>query len=356
MRIEHISFWKQDLGLLRPYKIAGLITSVSENAFFKVTLANGKVGIGSASPSERVCKESMSDTLSALQLGAARLEHRDIGRFGAVCDELSALLAKTPGAAAAVNIALNDAYAQSHDIRIADMLGLRCDPLPTSVTIGIKSEDEVQEDLEEYMAQGFRIVKMKIGDELDRDIQIVRRVREWGGADLRIRVDANQGYSEDELIRCHNDLRPANVEFIEQPMMAPANDRLRSIPAEVRHDIMADEDLMTVQDATELAVVPRGYGSWNIKLMKSGGIGPSKSIGELAGWNNIPLMWGCMDESRVSIAAALHTAYSCRSTRYLDLDGSFDLARDIASGGFKLVDGCMHLTDEPGLGVKLVNL
>ena len=64
-------------------------------------------------------------------------------------------------------------------------------------------------------------------------------------------------------------------------------------------------------------------------------------------------MWGCMDESRVSIAAALHVAYASGRTRYLDLDGSFDLARDPAAGGFELRDGRLYLGDEPGLGVRL---
>ena len=45
-------------------------------------------------------------------------------------------------------------------------------------------------------------------------------------------------------------------------------------------------------------------------------------------------MWGCMDES-VSIAAALHAAFASPATRYLDLDGSFDLARDIAAQGWR---------------------
>ena len=71
---------------------------------------------------------------------------------------------------------------------------------------------------------------------------------------------------------------------------------------------------------------------------------------ELAG---IDLMWGCMDESVISIAAALHVAYACPNTRYLDLDGSFDLARDPARGGFELVEGHLKLLERPGLGVEL---
>ena len=65
-------------------------------------------------------------------------------------------------------------------------------------------------------------------------------------------------------------------------------------------------------------------------------------------------MWGCNDESCVSITAALHVALACSTTRYLDLDGSFDLASDVATGGFDLADGCLVPLDAPGLGVELV--
>jgi L-alanine-DL-glutamate epimerase-like enolase superfamily enzyme len=60
-----------------------------------------------------------------------------------------------------------------------------------------------------------------------------------------------------------------------------------------------------------------------------------------------------MDESVIGIAAALHAAYASAATRTLDLDGSFDLARDPARGGFDVKDGCLSTLDAPGLGVEL---
>ena len=87
--------------------------------------------------------------------------------------------------------------------------------------------------------------------------------------------------------------------------------------------------------------------------MKCGGVTSALGIAGMAEAANLELMWGCMDESRISIAAALHTAYACPATRYLDLDGSFDLSRDLASGGFVLRDGALHVPDAPGLGVRL---
>lgn len=62
------------------------------------------------------------------------------------------------------------------------------------------------------------------------------------------------------------------------------------------------------------------------------------------------LMWGCMDESVLGIAAALHAALACDATAYLDLDGSFDLATDPFSGGFRLEGDCMSTLARPGLG------
>jgi L-alanine-DL-glutamate epimerase-like enolase superfamily enzyme len=88
--------------------------------------------------------------------------------------------------------------------------------------------------------------------------------------------------------------------------------------------------------------------------MKCGGIQPALEIATIAKNAGIELMWGCNDESIVSISAALHAALSSSATRYLDLDGSFDLARDIVSGGFTVNDGYMSLTGEPGLGVRIL--
>ena len=59
-----------------------------------------------------------------------------------------------------------------------------------------------------------------------------------------------------------------------------------------------------------------------------------------------------MDESSISISAALHAALASPTTRYLDLDGSFDLARDVVTGGFVLENGCLRTTTAAGLGVR----
>jgi L-alanine-DL-glutamate epimerase-like enolase superfamily enzyme len=97
------------------------------------------------------------------------------------------------------------------------------------------------------------------------------------------------------------------------------------------------------------------FGIYNIKLMKCGGLAGAKEIATIAENRGIELFWGCNDESILSIAAALHVAYSCPNTRYIDLDGSLDLAEDLVSGGFTLDDGYMKINPRPGFGVELLN-
>jgi len=354
MQIKTCEIWKADLGLLRPYTIAGESTSSTENAFVRIELNNGHWGIGSAAPSERVCNESMEDTIAALEQGANSIRGRCLGEFEGLRFGIGEELNATPAARAAIDIALFDAFCKSLDVRVVDFLGQKHKSLPTSITIGIKEEQGVKADLEEFIAEGFRIVKIKIGADVERDISILRKLREWGGHDIKIRVDANQGYTQDNLTKLIHDTQGVGLEFVEQPYFAPAMVQMRELNEDIRSFCMADEDLKSKSDAVAMTRGPLPYGSWNIKLMKSGGVTGGKWIGDLAGMYGIPLMWGCMDESRVSIAAALHTAFSCRATHYLDLDGSFDLATDVVTGGFEVKDGFMYLTDAPGLGVKSI--
>ena len=55
----------------------------------------------------------------------------------------------------------------------------------------------------------------------------------------------------------------------------------------------------------------------------------------------------------IGIAAALHAALASPATRYLDLDGHLDLARDLASGGVVLRDGHLSTSSAPGLGLEV---
>jgi L-alanine-DL-glutamate epimerase-like enolase superfamily enzyme len=129
---------------------------------------------------------------------------------------------------------------------------------------------------------------------------------------------------------------------------------MKKLPDEIRQVIAADESLLTPKSALDLVKPPRASGIFNIKLMKCGGVSQALKIADIGAQEGVELFWGCNDESIISITAALHAAFSCSNTKYIDLDGSLDLARDVVKGGFILKDGIMYCSDKPGLGVDRV--
>ena len=355
MKIKKVSTWKENLGLTRPYTIAYERVEVVENLFVLIEAENGLVGIGAASPDEHVtgeniqaCEEALSQELDPILAGA------DIRHYKTLLRRLAAVMPAAPAALAAADIALHDLLAQSLNLPLVDVLGRIHEALPTSKTIGIKSVDETLAEAEEYLQKGFRTIKVKIGHDVDEDIERMVRLRERYGAEVTLRVDANQGYSLAQYMHFYEQTKRLGLEFVEQPLAAAELDAMRSLPEEVRARTAADECLLIPPSALACLWPPLPFGIFNIKLMKCGGIAPGLEIATMAQYAGIDLMWGCMDESIVSIAAALHAALASPATRYLDLDGSLHLARDLVQGGFILNNGWLRTTDRPGLGVSRI--
>lgn len=355
MKIRSVSTWKENLDLSKPYTIAYKTIDHVENLFVVVELENGIIGVGSGSPAEFVTGENIHASALALTgLVEGLLLKQDIRHYKRLIREAAAQLPARPAALAAIDIALHDAFAQLLGLPLADYLGRVYQGFPTSVTIGIQSVEQTLEDARAFVADGFRVIKLKTGVSAEQDIETFSRLRETVGPDITIRVDVNQGYKTSDLLIFEYAVRDLNVEFFEQPLPPNNLDEMLLLPPDLRALCAADEDLLTMEDAVQMAHHPQPYGIYNIKLMKCGGVDHGLKIAEVAEMAGIHLMWGCNDESVVSISAALHAALASTNTRYIDLDGSFDLARDIAQGGFVLRDGCLYDNGKPGLGVELL--
>ncbi len=354
MKIVEVQVWKQNLKLRQPYSIANHYFDSAENLFVKVILENGIIGIGSGSPSKYVCNEWIDESWQLLQNCLDDLLiNQSILNFHALLSLSGHRIKNHPAALAAVDIALHDAFCKLQNIRIVDFYGVQEHRLPTSITLTIMSLEESKKEVQRFLKLGFKVVKVKIGEDVIKDIDLCRSIQSWSNGKMRIRVDGNQGYNSADLNTFLQAARELEVEFIEQPLVRDALSEMRLLSEEIRQYCMADEDLHGPKDALKLlagTVLP--FGLFNIKLMKCGGIARGKQIAQMAALKNVNLMWGCMDESVVSISAALHLAYSCPNTRYLDLDGHLDIAEDIVQAGFKIDDGHMLLNERPGLGVN----
>lgn len=354
-KIKDVKVWSEDLGNIKPYTIAFKTINEVRNVFVEIVLDNGMTGIGAGNPSEYVVGETIEQSIEALDEKSLEfLIGKDIRHFQQLCFEVWKNFPDNPAARAALDIALHDAFATYLGVPLVKFLGQKIKKLPTSITIGIKNVEETLKEAEDYIRRGFRVIKVKLGKNLDEDVERIMKLRESFGNQVVIRVDANQGYSVDQTIQFYGRTYDLDVELIEQPLPAKNIAEMKSLPKEVREVIAADESLITAADAIELIKPPKAAGIFNIKLMKCGGISQALKIADIALQEEIDLFWGCNDESIVSITAAQHAAFACSNTKYIDLDGSFDLSKDIVKGGFVLKDGYMYCSEKPGLGVERI--
>jgi L-alanine-DL-glutamate epimerase-like enolase superfamily enzyme len=355
-KIKNIKVWSADLGNTKPYTIAFKTVDDVRNAFVEITLDNGVTGIGSGNPSEYVVGENLKQCLEALQeKNLEFLIGRSILEFSQLQYEVLKNFPKNPSARAALDIALYDVFTKYLEIPLVKFLGQKIKTLPTSNTIGIKNVEETLKEAKEYITNGFKILKVKLGKDIEEDIERVVKLRERFGKDIIIRIDANQGYTTAQTIAFYERTKPLNVELIEQPLPAKALNEMKALPHEIKLKVAADESLISPKDALELVKPPFASKIFNIKLMKCGGVNQALKIADIAAYEDVDLFWGCNDESIVSITAALHAAFSCSNTKYIDLDGSLDLGTDVVKGGFILQDGMMSCSDKPGLGVERID-
>jgi L-alanine-DL-glutamate epimerase-like enolase superfamily enzyme len=355
MKIKKITTWKADLVNTKPYTIAFKTVDEVLNAFVEVTLDDGITGIGAGNPSEYVTGEYLDSTMDVLRESNLQyLVGRDISEINQLIFETTTKFPKNPAATAAIDIALHDAFTKFLKVPLVKYLGQKIKSMPTSNTIGIKNVADTLKEAEEYGQRGFKILKVKLGKDLGEDIERLVKLREKFGKKFVIRIDANQGYTSEQTIEFYKKTRHLDIELIEQPLPAKDVAGMKQLPDDIRKTLAADESLLSPKDALELVKPPRAAGIFNIKLMKCGGIANALKIADIALQEGVELFWGCNDESIVSITAALHAAFACSNTKYIDLDGSLDLGEDIVKGGFILNDGIMSCSDKHGLGVERV--
>jgi L-alanine-DL-glutamate epimerase-like enolase superfamily enzyme len=332
------------VALTRPYAISGGSWDSVELIFVELFDECGVRGWGQASPAEEVTGENADTCEKAL--GTLQRSWSD----EVLLERALSSLAATPAAHAALDMALCDLRARRSGVALLDQLGGSIRALPTSVTIGLKGVDATLDEARECVARGFRALKVKTGAAVELDLERLARLRGEFGASLTLRVDANGGYSEPEFRLFAACIEPLAIELVEQPTPRGAEACWRAVGEIVRRRIVADESVHRLAELERWIAAGPPFGGVNIKLMKCGGVRPALALARACERAGLGVMWGCMDESRLGIAAALHAACSTPATVWLDLDGSLDLADDPFHEGFALERGALSTLPAPGLG------
>lgn len=350
MKITRVSHIRLDFDLAVPYTVAYETISRATNIILKVETDNGLTGWGCAAPDRAVTGETAAEVCAAVDglIGDLLCGQNpfQIARFMHILKQQTA---RASSIIAMVDMALHDLLARQAGVPLFQLLGGYRSSIATSVTIGIVSLEETLAWADKHLKDGFYILKLKGGKVLEEDIEKVLKLRERYGSDFALRFDANQGYSVEQSIRFMERVGGAGIEIFEQPTCRKMDSSLGMATQAAAVPVMADESIKTLADAFRLAANER-MDMINIKLMKMGGILESLHINSIAKAAGIEVMVGCFDECALGICAGLHFALSRANIEFADLDGHLDLIGDPFQDLFRLQDGILFPSDQPGLG------
>jgi len=350
MKITSLHAWEICFPLTEPYSIAYEQITESRNVFLQIETDEKLFGLGVTVPDLAITNENTASVLHSFSTVIEPiLKGENPFQISYLLEKIQHEIPAQPAALALVDLALHDLLAKKAALPLYQLLGGYRSSIPTSITIGILSVEETLRRAEDFVQQGFFILKIKGGQSLAEDIERMSRLREQFGAAIRLRFDANQGYTVQETLQFVEATQHCQIEILEQPTAKAAFDALGKVTAQTNLSVMADESIVSVKDAFK--IVKNGLADMiNVKLMKVGGIQRSLHINSLAKAATIEVMVGCMDECALGIAAGLHFALGRPNVVYADLDGHLDLLQDPTSSAVKLKSGVLYPSPRPGLG------
>ena len=350
MRISAVSAHIVKVPLVMPFVISAGTQNDYHGVLVKIT-AGDIHGWGEAAPSKRVTGETEASVMRFVKKMAPRLK----ARFPTLDLIPTIFDARNGSAIAALDMAIHDLVGKLEGKSVRDMYVTGNRPkrtsLETSITVSVGGLEATLERAQELIEKGATTLKMKIGTDPKRDIERVKAVRAMFPK-VKIRLDGNQGYDEDQATFVLRELEAEGIQFIEQPVDKLYLGAMARIRKHVKIPIMADEALTDLKSLEKL--IKKGSADMiNIKLMKVGGIREGTRIARRALEAGLGIQVGCMIETRVAITAGMHLALSEEGIQYADLDGHLDLKEDVVTGGVVTRLGKNRLPSGPGLGLDV---
>lgn len=354
MQISQIEIYQFPVKLKKPFVISLGSFDFAENIVVVIRTDRGLTGFGECSPFMPINGESMGTCYVVAKYLAQTLIGKNPLDIETCSEMMDRIIYGNSSIKSAFDIALYDIAAQHAGLPLYAFLGGKNNKiLQTDYTVSLGEPDQMVADAKEIINRGFRVIKVKLGEDPDRDIQRIKAIRAAIGMEIPLRIDANQGWSVDSAIKVLNALGTDNIQFCEEPIARWNFMELGNLRRQSPIMVMADESCCDHHDAKRLIDLDLAY-SFNIKLGKSGGIFKAGKIIELAEKANLQLQIGGFLESRIGFTAAAHLALTSDSVRFCDFDTPLMFSEDPVSGGIQYErHGEILLPETPGLGANL---
>jgi muconate cycloisomerase len=270
-----------------------------------------------------------------------------------------------PYAKAALDVAMHDAVGKLHGVPVYQLLGgLARREVPIAHSLGLMEIEPAVTEAQQAVDEGIRCIKVKIGIDAARDLEIVKRIRKAVGPAVKIRVDANQGYrSWKEALQVTRRMQEHDIWFMEQPVEGVEN--MARVAQATEVPVMADESAWNAHDVLRIIQLQAAE-MISVYYTKAGGFMKTKKLLAVAETGGLRCDVNGSAEMGVGNAANLHVA---ASSAVVDVPGSIPVTStaeivrtkvaghkyldDLITEPFAYRDGCLVVPDGPGLGIEL---
>ncbi len=353
MKIINIRTQILNAPLKNPFITSLRRVDVLEDLVVIVECDDGTVGYGEGAPTPVITGETMGSMIAYIDHIKPHILGREIEDFDAILHVVHSLIVKNTTAKSALEIALYDLKAKSEKLPLFRMLGGTQTTFSTDITISMGEIDKMILDSLSYVALGYDTLKIKIGDNPQKDVERIVAIHNALDKHIKLRLDANQGWSAKESVTLLHALEKQGIvaEFIEQPVPADDFEGLKYIKERVETPLLADESIFSVKDAQKLLEM-QAIDYVNIKLAKTAGITQALELADLSKTFGVKCMIGCMLEGPISVAAGVHVASAKADIiTMLDLDAVSLLASHPLQTNIDFNESKITLCEDIGLGI-----
>ena len=352
MKIVKTEIYKFRIPMI-PFTIATGTMEYAQNILIKIHTSEGIIGYGECSAFPMIVGETQTSCYHHAMDFAAFWKGKNPLAIADRLKELDNIIAGNYTIKSAFDIALYDIAAKAANQPLYAFLGGRQKAIESDLTIGIDSPENMAKEAISFKQKGVNVIKVKLGKEPSVDIERIKQIRNAIGNQIKIRIDANQGWSKEDALMVLQNLAPFDIEFCEQPMHKYYDDYLPALCAASPIPIMADESVFTHHDARKL-IANKACHLINIKFSKSGGIHEAIKIHDIAMEHNIACMMGGMLESRLALSAKMHFVLAKNNIKYYDMDTCLlGHLEDPIIGGVQFNGMHLSIGDQPGIGAEV---
>ena len=363
MRIDKINIYCLNLPFNAEFSHALAKRIVAKNILVEIITYQGRVnGYGEGAPRYYVTRESqeasvenVADIINSYSFPWTFNSINEIWKFIDVLPE-----DKTYNAAiCALEMALLDTYGLVNKRPLIYFLpdDFLTDTIFYGAAIPLASRIRIMEMCRLIKGYGIDKLRIKVGKNLEENIERIKIIKEQIGDNCDIRLDANGIWDYELALKHLPIIKKAGVKVLEQPM-SPEDPDILKLSKKLKENnviLMADELACSIKDVQD--IIEQGcYGMINIRLSKCGGFRRSLKIIDILRANNIAFQIGCqLGESGILSAAGRALGLVSKDAVYYD--GSYDnylLKENIIKKnvGFE-IGGCAGPLPGSGLGVEI---